>query len=138
MCNVLDWRHVLGWGAKWSMLCLLGHEHHQRLQVATFASGELQLRGENLPCKPARLRFNSPSEAVVSLTEGRYHQVRRMLAACGSHVAGLHRSRVGHLTVDGLPEGQYTTLERGEFEAERGIDEALSPVRPGHGMLVEA
>ena len=39
----------------------------------------------------------SPTEARLTVTEGRYHMVRRMFAAVGNHVQALHRSRVGGL-----------------------------------------
>jgi 16S rRNA pseudouridine516 synthase len=47
----------------------------------------------------------------VTVTEGRYHQVRRMFAAVGNHVTALHRDRVGSLVLpDDLPAGQYRIL----------------------------
>ena len=48
--------------------------------------------------------------AALTLTEGRYHQVRRMFAASGNHVEALHRSRFGPLALDGLQEGSWRTL----------------------------
>jgi len=62
-----------------------------------FASGSLMLEGEDKPLLPAVLEPLSPSEALLTITEGRYHQVRRMFAAVGNHVAALHRDRVGGL-----------------------------------------
>ena len=53
----------------------------------------------------------------ITLREGRYHQVRRMIAAVGSHVETLHRSTVGGLTLDGLTEGQWRRLESAEIES---------------------
>jgi 16S rRNA pseudouridine516 synthase len=47
----------------------------------------------------------------VTLTEGRYHQVRRMFAALANHVAALHRDRVGGLSLpDELAAGEYRIL----------------------------
>ncbi len=48
--------------------------------------------------------------ARLTLTEGRYHQVRRMFAAVGNHVETLHRSRVGGLTLGNLPLGEWRVL----------------------------
>ena len=76
-----------------------------------FASGELMLDGEEKPLLPAQLEVISPTRAYVTVTEGRYHQVRRMFAAVGNHVTALHRDRVGSLGLpaDLLP-GQYRVL----------------------------
>ncbi len=64
-----------------------------------FASGTLMLEGEDKPLLPATLEPLSPTEAVLTITEGRYHQVRRMFAAVGNHVEALHRDRVGGLAL---------------------------------------
>lgn len=66
-------------------------------EAALFASGELMLEGEEKPLLPARLEVLSPTEALITIDEGRYHQVRRMFAAAGNYVAALHRDRVGGL-----------------------------------------
>lgn len=75
-----------------------------------FASGTLMLDGEQEPCAPAELRRLGPREAEVTLTEGRYHQVRRMFAACGATVLALHRDRFGALTLGDLPAGAWREL----------------------------
>ena len=49
--------------------------------VELFASGTLTLNGETRPCAPALLEIREPRRALLTLTEGKYHQVRRMLAA---------------------------------------------------------
>lgn len=80
-----------------------------------FASGELLLDGEDKPLLPAPMEMVSPTRATVTLTEGRYHQVRRMFAAVGNHVTALHRDRVGGLALpDDLPAGQYRILGEAE------------------------
>ncbi len=79
-------------------------------EAAVFASGELMLEGEKTPLAPAVLEVLAPRRARLVLTEGRYHQVRRMFAAVGNHVEALHRSRVGQLGLDGLPEGEWRLL----------------------------
>jgi 16S rRNA pseudouridine516 synthase len=65
-----------------------------------FASGALMLDGETKPLAPARLEPLFERQAWLTITEGRYHQVRRMFAAVGNHVEALHRDRIGGL---GLP-----------------------------------
>jgi 16S rRNA pseudouridine516 synthase len=75
-----------------------------------FASGTLMLESEKEPLAPAKLEVLEPRQALLTLTEGRYHQARRMFAAVGNHVEALHRSRVGGLTLDNLPVGEWRIL----------------------------
>lgn len=79
-------------------------------EAAVFASGELMLEGEKTPLAPATLEVLAPRRARLVLTEGRYHQVRRMFAAVGNHVEALHRSHVGQLGLEGLPGGEWRLL----------------------------
>ncbi len=78
---------------------------------AIFASGELRLDGEDKPCLPAVLTFVSERQARLELTEGRYHQVRRMFAAVGGNVVRLHRARFGAYELGDLPIGQWRPLD---------------------------
>lgn len=80
-------------------------------EAASFASGTLLLESETTPLKPARLDVLEPRHVRLTLTEGRYHQVRRMFAAVGNHVERLHRSRVGGLALDGLEAGRWRVLD---------------------------
>lgn len=80
-------------------------------EAASFASGTLLLESETTPLKPARLDVLEPRHVRLTLTEGRYHQVRRMFAAVGNHVERLHRSRVGGLALDGLETGRWRVLD---------------------------
>lgn len=68
-------------------------------EQALFAAGGLVLEGEDKPLAPAELEVLSPTEARLTVTEGRYHMVRRMFAAAGNHVEALHRERVGSLAL---------------------------------------
>jgi 16S rRNA pseudouridine516 synthase len=77
--------------------------------VAAFASGELLLRHEDDPCRPAELQPLGPDTFEVVLIEGRHRQVRRMFAACGYEVVTLHRTAVGPYELDDLPEGEWRT-----------------------------
>ena len=83
--------------------------------AAAFASGTLQLEGDEKPCAPAILEPLGPRSARVTLTEGRYHQVRRMFASQGVTVVTLHRERFGHLTLDGLAAGSWKELPINSF-----------------------
>jgi 16S rRNA pseudouridine516 synthase len=78
---------------------------------AVFASGTLLLESEQRPLAPAQLEVLGPRLARLTITEGRYHQVRRMFAAVGNHVAALHRTRVGGLTLGALETGKWQALD---------------------------
>jgi 16S rRNA pseudouridine516 synthase len=80
-------------------------------EAAIFASGKLMLESERAPLAPAVLEVLEPRRARLTLTEGRYHQARRMFAAVGNHVEALHRSRVGGLTLGDLEPGKWRPLE---------------------------
>lgn len=81
-----------------------------------FASGQMMLEGEDKPLSPAQLEVISETEALLSVTEGRYHQVRRMFAAVGNHVEELHRERLGGLALpDDLAPGQWKLLSPEEI-----------------------
>lgn len=79
-------------------------------EAAIFASGTLMLDSETTPLAPARLEALAPREARLVITEGRYHQVRRMFAAVGNHVLALHREAVGGLKLDDLAAGAWRAL----------------------------
>lgn len=83
-----------------------------------FAAGTLVLTGESAPCAPAQLTILGPREAELTLTEGKYHQVRRMFASQGCEVLTLHRARLGHLELGDLPGGQWRELPLTEFARE--------------------
>jgi 16S rRNA pseudouridine516 synthase len=80
--------------------------------IPRFAAGSLQLDGEKEPCAPAALRLfpDQPRRAELTLVEGKYHQVRRMFAACGATVLSLHRASFGPLTLGDLAPGRYREL----------------------------
>jgi len=75
-----------------------------------FAAGTLMLEDEEKPCLPARLEIISVREARLELTEGRYHQVKRMFATQGFAVTHLHRSRFGAIELGDLAVGQWRAL----------------------------
>ena len=80
-------------------------------ELELFASGTLMLESEQTPLLPAELEVIDARHARLTLHEGRYHQVRRMFAAVGNHVAALHRSRVGGLDLGDLPAGEWRRLD---------------------------
>jgi 16S rRNA pseudouridine516 synthase len=85
-------------------------------ETKVFASGKMMLESEHEPLAPATLEVIGPRQARLTLTEGRYHQARRMFAAVGNHVETLHRSRVGGLELGDLPEGAWRILDSNDVE----------------------
>lgn len=79
-------------------------------EKALFASGTMLLESEHEPLAPAGLEIIGPRHARLSLTEGRYHQVRRMFAAVGNHVDTLQRISVGALQLGDLALGEWRAL----------------------------
>lgn len=79
-------------------------------EAEIFASGTLMLRSETQPLLPARFRRLGEKSAAVSITEGRYHQIRRMFAALGNRVETLDRTAIGALRLEGLPVGEWRVL----------------------------
>jgi 16S rRNA pseudouridine516 synthase len=85
-------------------------------EAALFASGTLLLESEQTPLAPATLEVIASHQARLVLTEGRYHQVRRMFAAVGNHVDALHRSGVGGLELGELAPGAWRMLDASDLE----------------------
>ena len=89
--------------------------------IARFKAG-IQLKDGTF-CKPATLKVisvvekDNQSEIEVTITEGKYHQIKRMFAACGLHVATLNRISMGPLKLDpSLKPGQYRSLSENEIQ----------------------
>ena len=96
-------------------------------EAALFSRGTLRLHGEDKPLRPAQLEVLGAREVRLSLHEGRYHQVRRMFAATGNHVRGLHRERIGGLDLGDLAPGAWRMLDAHDRErlfADDGADAA--------------
>ena len=76
-------------------------------------------------CLPAELEILSAgteSEALVTLREGKFHQVKRMLAQRGKPVLYLKRVKMGNLTLDpALARGEYRYLTEEELQALRNL-----------------
>lgn len=86
---------------------------------AAFRSGMVLEDGTR--CLPAGLDIRGPGEALVTLREGKYHQIKRMLAARGKPVTYLKRLRFGPLSLDErLEPGQWRPLTQEEVDALRG------------------
>jgi 16S rRNA pseudouridine516 synthase len=79
--------------------------------VERFAAGTMMLSGEKKPCLPASLTIKNKTEAEVTLAEGKYHQVKRMFAACGCTVTKLHRFQFGNYELGNLTEGEWRPID---------------------------
>jgi 16S rRNA pseudouridine516 synthase len=89
-------------------------------ETEIFASGTLMLNGEKTACLPAKLSMIDETHVTLEITEGRYHQVRRMFAAVGNHVVALHRSSFGNLTLDDLKPKEYRIIKEAECQTISG------------------
>ena len=86
--------------------------------IEAFAAG--MVLGDGLVCLPAGLEILSDHEALVTLQEGKFHQVKRMLACRGKPVQYLKRLRMGPLILDEkLPCGAFRPLRTEEIEGLR-------------------
>lgn len=88
--------------------------------VTQFERG-LFLHSEKTRLKPAFLEIINPHTARMRISEGKYHQVKRMFGAIGNAVVKLHRERVGAISLDpNLAEGEYRALTAAEIESVTG------------------
>jgi 16S rRNA pseudouridine516 synthase len=84
-------------------------------EINILATGTLMLDDDDKPLLPVIMTSTAPLNATVTLTEGRYHQVRRMFAALGNHVEALHRDQVGALEL-------HSDLEAGKWRVMTAAD----------------
>lgn len=84
--------------------------------IEVFARG-LYFARENLITLPAELEILEPNQALLTLYEGRHHQVKRMFGHLHNRVIGLHRERMGPLRLDpDLAPGHYRRLRTDEVK----------------------
>ena len=74
----------------------------------------VQLKSEDGLTKPAKAERISSHEILLTISEGKYHQVKRMLAATGNKVERLHREAIANVALGDLAEGQYRSLSEDE------------------------
>ncbi|MCW8832977.1 MAG: pseudouridine synthase [Colwellia sp.] len=91
--------------------------------IEHFTQG-IQLQGESSLTRPAVLEIvtdtdndtsninvdNRANEVLLTITEGKYHQVKRMFAAVGNRVVGLHREQIGEIKLADLSAGEWREL----------------------------
>ena len=81
--------------------------------VALKFKNGVQLKGEYQLTLPAKLDVISPKEVLLTITEGKYHQVKRMFAAVANRVVSLHREKIGDIHLD-IEVGQWRYLSADE------------------------
>jgi 16S rRNA pseudouridine516 synthase len=89
-------------------------------EAITALSSGVALNNEKNKTKPAVVTVldDSRQQVRIAISEGKYHQVKRMFAAVGNHVLALHRERIGNLVLDKhLAVGEYRALTHDEVES---------------------
>lgn len=76
----------------------------------------VQLQGEASLTLPAVLEIVNPKEVLLTITEGKFHQVKRMFAAIGNRVEGLHREKIGDVSLD-VDIGSWRFLTESEIQS---------------------
>lgn len=79
-------------------------------EIDIFSSGELILKSEDKPLLPAKMQILDSKKVRLEICEGKYHQVKRMFAAVGNRVVGLHRVSFDIYDVEDLEEGEYKII----------------------------
>ncbi|AHG73016.1 Ribosomal small subunit pseudouridine synthase A [Mannheimia sp. USDA-ARS-USMARC-1261] len=114
---------------KWSHRITSPKHHCEKTYLVTLAdpvedfyaeklAEGILLRGEKDPTLPAQLEILDDYNVNLTISEGRYHQVKRMFAALGNKVEALHRWRIGDVVLDDdLTEGEFRPLTQTEIES---------------------
>lgn len=85
--------------------------------AALFEAGIL-LKNETHPTRPAKIEPMDDQRCRITISEGRYHQIKRMLGAVNNRVVSLHRERIGSIVLDPLlAPGQYRPLTQIEIDS---------------------
>ena len=95
------------------------NEEEQAHAIKKVGEGIL-LEGDYEPTKPATLEFIDETHARLTLEQGKYHQVQRMMGYFGNKVVELHRASIGHITLDGLERCDSRFLTPEEVEKFQG------------------
>ena len=91
------------------------------LEAKAALEAGVMLHGEEKPTLAAEVEILSPNQILLTLHEGKYHQVKRMVAAVGNKVVALHRQQIGPVALDAtLAEGEWRHLTPDEVAALRG------------------
>ncbi|HFC91931.1 MAG TPA: 16S rRNA pseudouridine(516) synthase [Leucothrix mucor] len=112
---------------QWSHRITSPKHQHAKIYHATLADtisdeaikrleAGIMLKGEDKPTLPAEVKRLDSNIILLTLYEGKYHQVKRMLAAVGHYVEQLHREKIGKIVLDnGLKAGEWRELSADEI-----------------------
>ena len=124
LTNDGDWNHKItspNYHCKKTYFVTLADPINTSTQ-AQFMQG-VQLEGEKKLARPAPINVVTPTKVHVTITEGRYHQVKRMFAATGNRVIALHREQIGTIKLSKeLHAGEARFLTESEMQSMHNID----------------
>lgn len=86
----------------------------QSIELTSKFSAGLQLQGESAITQPAKFELISSKKVRLTITEGRFHQVKRMFACVGNKVRALHREQIGGVALDVAPS-KWRSLTNAEI-----------------------
>ncbi len=86
-------------------------------EAELFASGEFCMTEDDKPLKPAEWSANDARSGTIIISEGRYHQVRRMFETVGNEVITLNRFQTGSLALGDLEEGKWRVLNADDLDS---------------------
>ncbi|MDX1490730.1 MAG: 16S rRNA pseudouridine(516) synthase [Pseudohongiellaceae bacterium] len=89
--------------------------------VSAFEQG-MYFATEDITTRPAQLELLTERCAIVTLDEGRYHQIKRMFGRFRNRVLSIHRTHIGHIALDNkLAPGEYKDLSSAQVQLPQGI-----------------
>jgi 16S rRNA pseudouridine516 synthase len=94
----------------------VGLSYEIKDDVANKFKQGIKLQGEDKLTLPAVLEVISPKEVLLTITEGKFHQVKRMFSAVGNRVVSLHREKIGDISLD-VAVGEWRYLTDDEIQS---------------------
>ena len=82
------------------------------IEKKIFESGKLIIKNESKPCKPVLFNQIDSFNVILTMYEGKYHQIKKMFSACGNQVIELSRIQLGSLTIENLKLGEWKELTK--------------------------
>lgn len=92
-------------------------KHPVQADFCTILQNGVLLHEENETIRAEHCQPISPTQLEMVISEGKYHQVKRMIAAAGNRVTQLHRSHIGTLTLGDLPTGKFRWIQPQDVDA---------------------
>ncbi|SMF40281.1 16S rRNA pseudouridine516 synthase [Alteromonadaceae bacterium Bs31] len=119
LTNDGQWNHAITAPSRaCSKVYLVETENDISPETEVIFNQGILLHGEKKPTRPATIQQLGPRKARLSIAEGKYHQVKRMFAACNNRVVSLHRMSVGAISLDEkLAQGEYRRLSADEVQS---------------------